>query len=56
MQVEIIVDFKFKNAKRDLPAIPRIGDRIIDSELGEHKVRDVIWFTDTDLVKIYVRR
>lgn len=42
------------NTIRQLKNIPRVGDTIIDSLIGEVKVTEVIWMTDTDKVRIYV--
>ena len=40
---------------KTLPCVPRVGDVIIDSHIGQARVVEVVWLTDTNKARLLVR-
>jgi hypothetical protein len=40
---------------RKLTNLPCVGEVIIDSLIGQAQVADIVWLTDTDTARLYVK-
>jgi hypothetical protein len=49
-----ILSNKGKLIKSNLTHLTRVGETIIDSLLGMVEVKEVLWMTDVDKVRLYV--